>query len=124
MPNSQGEPFTTYRHHSVIEQVFAGLENGPLGHLSSGKFQANTAWLTLAAVAHNLTRATATVAGRFHAKATGATVRATLINIPARITSGARRLGDVALQLTGTLRLSVVSLSRFRVACRDNGRDR
>lgn len=77
----------------MIEQVFADLENGPLGHLPSGKFQANAAWLALAAIAaiaHNLTRAT--LAGRFHAKATGVTVCATLINIPARLASGTRRL--------------------------------
>jgi Transposase DDE domain group 1 len=85
----QAEP--THRQHAVIEQVFADLEHGPLGHLPSGKFQANAAWLALAAIAHNLIRATATLAGRFHAKATGATIRRTLINIPARISSSARR---------------------------------
>ena len=111
-PDGQGELFAAYRHHAfhttnplvidqaepthrqhaVIEQVFADLEHGPLAHLPSGKFNANAAWLVLAGIAHNLTRAAATSAGRFHAKATGATVRATLTNIPARIASGARRL--------------------------------
>jgi hypothetical protein len=85
----QAEP--THRQHAVIEQVFADLEAGPLAHLPSGKFQANAAWLALAAIAHNLTRAAATLAGRFHAKATGATIRRTLINIPARIATSARR---------------------------------
>jgi hypothetical protein len=86
----QAEPM--HRQHAVIEQVFADVEHGPLAHLPSGKFNANAAWLTLAGIAHNLTRAAATLAGRFHAKATGATVRRTLVNIPARIASGARRI--------------------------------
>jgi hypothetical protein len=87
---TQAEP--NHRKHAVIEQVFSDLEAGPLGHLPSGKFQANAAWLTLAAISHNLTRAAGTLADRFHAKATGATIRRNLINIPARIAASARRL--------------------------------
>jgi Transposase DDE domain group 1 len=86
----QAEPM--HRHHAVIEQVFADLEDGPLGHLPSGRFNANAAWLTLACAAFNLTRAAGTLASTFHAKATGATLRRTLINIPARTASSARRL--------------------------------
>ena len=111
VPEGQGELFAAYRHHAlmtdspltitqaepdhrrhaVIEQVFSDLEDGPLGHLPSGKFQANAAWLTLAAISYNLTRATGTLADRHHAKATGATIRRNLINIPARIATSARR---------------------------------
>jgi Transposase DDE domain group 1 len=86
----QAEPM--HRAHAVIEQVFSDLENGPLGHLPSGRFNANSAWLTLAATAYNLTRAAGTLASAFHAKATGATIRRTRINIPARIASSARRI--------------------------------
>jgi hypothetical protein len=86
----QAEP--RHRQHAIIEQVFSDLENGPLGHLPSGKFQANAAWLTLAAAAFNLMRAAGRLAGPFHAKATGATLRRTLINTPARIASSARRI--------------------------------
>jgi hypothetical protein len=86
---TQAEP--AHRRHAVIEQVFSDLEAGPLGHLPSGKFQANAAWLTLAAISYNLTRAAGTLADRFHAKATGATIRRNLINIPARIATSARR---------------------------------
>jgi len=43
-------------------------------------------------VAYNLTRAAGTLAGVFHAKATGSTIRRTLINIPARIATSARRI--------------------------------
>jgi len=112
VPEGQGELFAAHRHHAlltdspltigqaepdhrrhaVIEQVFSDLEAGPLGHLPSGKFQANAAWLTLAAISYNLTRAAGTLADRFHAKATGATIRRNLINIPARIATSARHV--------------------------------
>jgi NAD(P)H-dependent flavin oxidoreductase YrpB (nitropropane dioxygenase family) len=39
-----------------IEQIFADLISGPLAHLPSGDFNANAAWLTCAAIAHNLLR--------------------------------------------------------------------
>jgi hypothetical protein len=56
-----------HRDHAVQEQVNADLiDNGPLAHLPSGRFTANAAWLTLAAIAHNLLRATGTLAGTFH----------------------------------------------------------
>ena len=112
MPEGQGQLFAVHRHHAfftdsplileqtepmhrahaIIEQVLADLENGPLAHLPSGKFNANAAWLTLAALAFNLTRAAGTLASRLHAKATGATIPRTLINIPARIATSARRI--------------------------------
>jgi hypothetical protein len=81
-----------HREHAVVEQVFAGLEDSALAHLPSGKFTANAAWLTSAATAYNLTRAAGHLASRFHAKARTGTIRRHLINIPARIATGARRL--------------------------------
>jgi hypothetical protein len=100
----QGELFATYRYHAVftdttfdlvqaesfhrghavIEQVFADLFDGPLAHLPSGTFNANAAWLTLAAIAHTLTRALGVLASPRHAVARGATIRAQLINVAAR----------------------------------------
>lgn len=53
---------------------------------------ANAAWLVLAAMAFNLTRAAGTLASKHHGKATTATIRAQLITVPARIASSARRL--------------------------------
>jgi hypothetical protein len=44
------------------------------------------------AIAHNLTRAAGRLASMFHARATTATIRAHLINVPARIARGARRV--------------------------------
>ncbi|MEU9190045.1 hypothetical protein AB0D14_37035 [Streptomyces sp. NPDC048484] len=64
---------------------FANLEDSALGHLPSGKFTANIAWLTLAATAYNLTRAIGYLVSVFHGKARTGTIRQPLIQIPARI---------------------------------------
>ena len=110
--DEQGDLFTTWRHHAVftdspmtmlqaeaqhrghaiIEQVIADLKNGPLAHLPSGRFDANAAWLVCAAMAFNLTRAAGALASTRHAKATTATIRAELINVPARLARTARTL--------------------------------
>ena len=82
----------THRGHAVIEQVHADLKNGPLAHLPSGSFQANSAWLVMAAIAFNLTRAAGCLASAFHARATTGTIRAQLINVPARLARSARKL--------------------------------
>ena len=81
-----------HRAHAVIEQVIADLKNGPLAHVPSGKFWANSAWLVCAEIAFNLTRAAGTLASVFHAKATTGTIRAQLITVPARLARSARRL--------------------------------
>jgi hypothetical protein len=80
-----------HRRHAIIEQVIADLKNSALAHLPSGSFAANSAWLVLAAIAFNLTRAAGALASTFHAKATTATLRRQLINLAARITRSARR---------------------------------
>jgi hypothetical protein len=82
----------THRGHAIIEQVNADLKNSALAHLPSATFTANSAWLVLAVIAFNLTRAAATLAGHGLAKAVTATIRRTLITVPARIASSARRL--------------------------------
>ena len=53
----------THRGHAIIEQVHADLKNSALAHLPSGQFTANAAWLVLAVIAFNLTRAAATLTG-------------------------------------------------------------
>ena len=82
----------THRHHAIIEQVHADLKNSALAHLPSGKFTANAAWLVLAVMAFNLTRAAATITGPGLAKATTATIRRKLITVPARVAASARRV--------------------------------
>jgi hypothetical protein len=86
----------THRQHAVIESVFADLIDGPLAHMPSGVFPANAAWAILAAITHNLLRATGTLADRAHAVARGATLRRHLVNVPARI---ARPQGKRTLHL-------------------------
>jgi Transposase DDE domain group 1 len=81
-----------HRGHAIIEQVIADAAGSALAHLPCGSFHANAAWAVLWAIAHNLTRAAGALAGAFHAHATTATIRAHLINIPARLARGARRL--------------------------------
>jgi hypothetical protein len=112
VPAGQDELFATWRHHAVftnnpmpmldaeachrqhaiIEQVIADLKNGPLAHLPSGRFAANGAWLVLATIAFNLTRAAGCLASPWHARATSATLRQHLISVPARLARSARRL--------------------------------
>jgi hypothetical protein len=83
---------TCHRGHAIVEHVMADLKAGPLAHLPSGNFGANAAWLTVAAIAHNLTRAAGCLASLFHASARPATIRDQLINVPARIATSARRI--------------------------------
>jgi len=89
------EPVTdadiTHRRHAIIETVFADLIDGPLACIPSGRFGANSAWVLCAAIAHNLLRAAGHLAGGRHAKARGATLRRTLVNIPARLARPQRK---------------------------------
>jgi len=81
-----------HRGHAIIEQLIADAAASALAHLPSGSFPANAAWAVLWALAHNLTRAIGALAGVAHARATTATIRAHLINVPARPARSARRL--------------------------------
>ncbi|MCA1701783.1 MAG: transposase [Actinobacteria bacterium] len=83
---------TQHRGHAVIEQIIADAAGSALAHLPSGIFTANAAWAVLWAITHNLTHAAAVLAGALHARATTATVRAHLINVPARLARSARRV--------------------------------
>ena len=73
-----------HRDHAVVEQVFADVTSGPLAHMPSGVFAANAAWLSIAAMAHNLLRAVGALASLPFAKARGATIRRDLIAVAAR----------------------------------------
>jgi DDE family transposase len=81
----------THRRHAIIETTFADLIDGPLAHLPSGRFAANSAWTICAAITHNLLRAAGTLASAAHAVARGATLRRDLIAVPARIARPQRR---------------------------------
>jgi hypothetical protein len=86
-----------HRGHAIVEQVFAGLNDGPLAHLPSGRFNANAAWLAVAAMAFNLTRAAGALASRALARARTSTIRRDLVSVAARIARHGR--GRVTLHL-------------------------
>ncbi len=86
-----------HRGHAVIEQVFADVTSGPLAHMPSGVFAANAAWLSIAAMAHNLVRAAGALASLPFAKARGATIRRDLIAVAARTARHGR--GHLTLHL-------------------------
>jgi Transposase DDE domain group 1 len=86
-----------HRDHAVVEQVFADVTSGPLAHMPSGVFAANAAWLSIAAMAHNLLRAAGALASLPFARARAATIRRDLIAVAARIARHGR--GHLTLHL-------------------------
>jgi hypothetical protein len=86
-----------HRGHAVVEQVFADVTSGPLAHMPSGVFTANAAWLSIAAMAHNLLRAAGALASLPFAKARAATIRRDLIAVAARTARHSR--GHLTLHL-------------------------
>jgi hypothetical protein len=86
-----------HRDHAQVEQVLADWTDGPLAHLPSGSFPANAAWLTLAAISHNLLRAAGSLASPAYGKARGATIRRDLIHVAARTARHGR--GHITLHL-------------------------
>ena len=82
----------THRGHAVIEQINAELKAGPLAHMPSGNFHANAAWLTIAAMAHNLLRTAAALIGGAFGRARAQSLRQKLITIPARIAHRSRQI--------------------------------
>jgi Transposase DDE domain group 1 len=81
----------THRRHAIIETTFADLIDGPLAHIPSARFGANSAWAICTAIAHNLLRAAATLAGTRLRTARGATLRRHLVNVPARLARPQRK---------------------------------
>ena len=104
-----------HRDHAIVEQVFADLVSGPLAHLPSGHFPANAAWLALAAICHNLTRAAGCLAGAFSAKARGATIRSQLIAVAARIARHGR--GHITMHLPEGWHRETEWMNLFETAC-------
>jgi hypothetical protein len=104
-----------HRGHAIIEQVLADLYDGPLAHLPSGKFAANAAWLSIAAITHNLLRAAGALASRALAKARGATIRRDLVAVPARTARHGR--GHLTLHLPEGWHRAREWRSLFEAAC-------
>jgi hypothetical protein len=104
-----------HRDHAIVEQVFADWSDGPLAHLPSGFFPANAAWLTCAAIAHNLLRAAGSLASLAYAKARGATIRRDLIDIAARTARHGR--GHITLHLPEAWHREHEWMNLFDAAC-------
>jgi DDE family transposase len=104
-----------HRDHAQVEQVFADWASGPLAHLPSGSFPANAAWLTLAAISHNLLRAAGALASLAYAKARGATLRRDLIDVAARTARHGR--GEITLHLPEGWHREQEWLNLFEAAC-------
>ena len=104
-----------HRGHAVVEQVFADVTSGPLAHMPSGVFAANAAWLSIAAMAHNLLRAAGALASLPFAKARAATIRRDLIAVAARTARHGR--GHITLHLPDGWHREHEWLSLHAAAC-------
>ena len=116
-----GSPFVMlqaeeqHRDHAQVEQVIADWASGPMAHLPSGLFPANAAWLTLAAISHNLLRAAGSLASLAYAKARGATIWAGLIDVAARIARHGR--GHITVHLPEDWHHEHEWMNLFEAAC-------
>ena len=106
---------TQHRGHAIVEQVFADVTSGPLAHLPSGVFAANAAWLSIAAMAHNLVRAAGSLASLACAKARAATIRRDLIAVATRTARHGR--GHLVLHLPEGWHRETEWLNLWEAAC-------
>jgi Transposase DDE domain group 1 len=104
-----------HRDHAIVEQVFADITSGPLAHLPSGRFAANAAWLSIAAIAHNLLRAAGALASLPYARARAATLRRDLIAVAARTARHGR--GHVTIHLPAGWHREREWLNLWEAAC-------
>ena len=81
-----------HRRHAEIENAIRDLKYGVgLNHLPSGRFAANTAWLAVKVMAHNLARWAARI-GLGEQIVTTKTLRRRVFALAGRLTRSARRL--------------------------------
>ena len=81
-----------HRRHAVTELAIRDLKEGTgMNHCPSGRFFANSAWLVLAALAHNLLRWTCSLGLGIDGPVVAKSVRRRFIALPGRLTRSARR---------------------------------
>jgi hypothetical protein len=82
-----------HRAHATVELSIRDLKAGPLAHLPSGSFHANSAWLQCAVLTHNLLRWTATLGGARTSDelVVAKTFRHRLLRVPGRLVNRAGR---------------------------------
>ena len=82
---------TDHRAHAVVELAIRDLKEGSgWNHAPSGKFFANSAWLVIAAFAHNLLRWTTLIGGLATGPIVAKTTRRRYLTLPGRLTRSAR----------------------------------
>jgi hypothetical protein len=82
---------TDHRDHAQIELVIRDLTEQALAHFPSARFDANSAWTVIAALAHNLGRWVTQIGLPNQPVQTAPTRRRRLLAIPARLTRTSRR---------------------------------
>ena len=80
-----------HRDHAVVETHIADLKDGALAHFPSGSFNANSAWVVIACLAHDLARWSAIIGLPDEPRRAGRTFRRRYLRMPGRLTCSARR---------------------------------
>jgi hypothetical protein len=81
-----------HRAHAQIELAIRDIKEGSgLAHCPSGHFFANSAWLVIAALAHNLVRWVARIGLGIDGPVVAATIARRFVSVPGRITRSGRR---------------------------------
>jgi hypothetical protein len=81
-----------HRRHAVVELAIRDLKEGAgLCHCPSGKFFANSAWVVIVTLAHNLLRWIAALGLRIDGPIVAKTIRRRYLTLPGRLTRSARR---------------------------------
>jgi hypothetical protein len=91
-PGAMVDLHVDHRAHAVVELAIRDLKEGSgWNHAPSANFAANSAWLVVAALAHNLLRWTTLIGGVAPGTVVAKTVRRRYLALPGRITRSARR---------------------------------
>ncbi len=80
-----------HRDHATVELTIRDLKDQALAHFPTGKFQANSAWTVIAALAHNLARWSTLIGLPNRPVQTAAARRHHLLRIPGRLTRTSRQ---------------------------------
>ncbi len=80
-----------HRDHATIELVIRDLKDQALAHFPSGQFAANSAWVVIAALAHNLGRWSTQIGLADQPVQTARSRRRHLLTIPGRLTRTSRQ---------------------------------
>ena len=90
-PGSPSALDADHRAHAVIELAIRDLKAEGLAHCPSGNFQANAAWVVIAALAHNLVRWVARLGLSITGAVVAKTLRTRFMSMPGRISRSGRR---------------------------------